>query len=88
MATKNITSIQVCKCVFEMHLEGIKPGWRFKRAVEILQTITGESTKVCQAAINREINKGIVEFGIHNSVGWLTYKGIELIKIENIISRK
>lgn len=82
IATKDITALQVCLCVFEMHNKGVQPGRRFQTVVELLATKTGASIKECQAAINREINKGKVESGIHFSMGWLTDEGITLIKFK------
>lgn len=80
MATKDISSITVCRCVAQMHRQGIKPGWRFDRVVELLAAETGEARKVCEAAIDREIRKGLVEWGIGFSIGWLTHEGIALLE--------
>ncbi|MEW7314959.1 hypothetical protein AB1E22_20005 [Buttiauxella gaviniae] len=80
MATKNISNVMVCRCVAQMHEFGIKSGYRFQNVVEQLAEETGEPRKVCEAAVNRAIDAGLVEWGIHSSLGWLTNEGIEHLK--------
>lgn len=74
----------ICRCVANMHRQEIKPGWRFQNVVEQLMRDTGESRKVCEAAVNRAIKAGLVEWGIHNSIGWLTANGISYLKATEV----
>ena len=82
MATKDITAVQVCLCVAKMHRLRVQPGLGFQKTTELLSGMTGKSKKECQAAINREIKRGLVEAGIHFSIGWLTYEEIDLVRRE------
>lgn len=84
MATKDISNMVICRCVANMHEQDIKPGWRFQNVVEQLMRDTGESKKVCEASINRAIKAGLVEWGIHNSIGWLTENGIAYLKAAEV----
>lgn len=79
MATKDISSIQVCRAVEKMHRQETILGERYQVSVELLMATTGESRKVCEAAINREIKRGLVEWGIFSSIGWLTTSGIAFL---------
>lgn len=79
MATKDISSLQVCRAVEKMHRQEVILGERYQASVELLMEVTGESRKVCEAAINREIKRGLVEWGIFSSIGWLTTSGIAFL---------
>lgn len=80
MKTKDITDLTVCKAVREIHLQKAPIGYRFSRAAELLQEQTGAPRKVCESAVNRSIDKGLVESGIHSSIGWLSNKGIAYLE--------
>ncbi|MCX9004396.1 hypothetical protein NLN86_22470 [Citrobacter portucalensis] len=79
MATKDITDLMICQAVYQIHQNCVQPGSRFSATVSLLQKSTGEPKKVCQAAINRAIGSGLVEWGIHHSIGWLTKEGINFL---------
>lgn len=79
MAIDYITCFQVCRCVAEMHKLNIKPGHRFRKVVDILSIETELSREKCALAVEREINNGFVEWGIINSIGWLTSEGISIL---------
>lgn len=82
MDVKCINYIQVCQCVAEMHKLNVKPGHRFKKTVDLLSIKTNMSREKCALAIEREINNGLVEWGVFNSIGWLTAEGISILKLE------
>lgn len=82
MATKGVTDVMICRAVYQIHQTGFLPSKRFYAALSLLQETTGQSVKECQAAINRAINSGLVDWGIHNSIGWLTKDGIKLLNDE------
>ena len=79
MATKDISSLQVCRAVEKMHHQKTVLGKRHQVFVELLMMSTGEHRKVCEAAIKREIDNGLVEWGIVASIGWLTASGIDFL---------
>ncbi|MGH1408782.1 MAG: hypothetical protein ACRAUW_04470 [Aeromonas sp.] len=80
MATKDISTLQVCLAVAEMHRQRIRCGMRFEYAVTLLEQSTGQPTKVCKNAIYREVDRKMVEWGIYRSIGWLSHQGIAYLQ--------
>lgn len=75
---KDITDRQVCEAVAE-RLQRQAAGI-YARASHVLQERTGQPLKVCDRAIERAANRGLVDWGVHSDGCWLTKAGLEMLK--------
>jgi hypothetical protein len=83
MATKHITDIQVCKAYAEYRKLIARDQWcNHEFPYEILHRITGQPGKVCYRAMERAEMRGYIDYGVSLRTGWLTDKGLMLIKEE------
>ncbi|EPH5256782.1 hypothetical protein ACS0KS_002609 [Vibrio cholerae] len=76
MATKDISEIEVLTAV------GMLNGTEFKEAktaIEALQKYKNEPENVCISAIEREVKKGNVDYGVSINQPFLTQKGIKTL---------
>lgn len=82
MAMKDISDKQVCEAYSnrisirnETPIE-VSIRWPY----EILQEMTGQLEKVCYRAMQRACDRGYINYGVSLRTGWLTEKGIALLK--------
>lgn len=73
MATKDISDAQVCRAFAEYKLTGAWP-------YETLENMTGQPFKVCLRAMERAVERGLVDYGVSLRTGWLTDAGKKLIE--------
>lgn len=73
MSRKDITDYQVCRAYAIWKQTGIFPD-------ELLQEWTNQPKKICYAAIQRVESHGLIDCGVSLRSGWLTAKGLELLK--------
>lgn len=79
--TADITTLAVLVAVDRYHrsLKGTLPGLPgvpFKRPVKALTEATGCHEKVAMRAIEREIDRNYIEWGVNPFIGWLTPEGL------------
>lgn len=75
MATKDVTDLMVCRACKQFH--GTHGG---PFVNEILQAQTGEPLKVCDRAMERSQERGLIDCGVSLRTAWVTAKGEELLK--------
>ncbi len=75
MATKDISDAQVCRA-YHLWIEEGRNRWPY----EYLMEWTGEPLKVCERAMERAVDRDLVEYGVTMRSGWLTSKGRELLE--------
>lgn len=77
MARKDITDLMVCKAYQEARTMPIpfRP-WPY----DLLTQWTGEPIKVCERAMERAYEHGLIEVGVSVRSGWLTEKGLQLLR--------
>ena len=78
MARKDITDLMVCKAYQEARKPPILRLWPY----DLLSEWTGEPVKVCHRAMERAVMHGLIEVGVSVRAGWLTEKGIQLLRDE------
>jgi hypothetical protein len=78
VATKDITDVAVCEAYRDARRLREEGGVVFPG--ELLQMRTGECTKVCVAAMQRAVGRGLVECGVALAGGRLTAAGEELLR--------
>jgi hypothetical protein len=74
MARKDISDKQVVEAYLRSKTEGRWP-------YEILQEITEQCEKVCYRAMERAYIRGYIDYGTSLRSGWVTEKGMELLRI-------
>lgn len=79
MATKDISDRQVCEAIAERQRR-VRDGQRAP-ASHVLHEQTGQPLKVCDRAIERAANRGLVDWGLHSDGSWLTPAGEKLLTI-------
>jgi hypothetical protein len=75
MARKDVTDRMVVDAYNWGRELGIRP-------LAFLKQTTGEPEKVCWRAMERAYDHGLIECGVSLDSGWITEKGMELIKRE------
>ena len=80
MATKDITDIQVILAFIESR----KPNIIGKYPYDFLMEETGQPFKVCYRAMERAEGRGYIDCGVSLRTGWVTDKGYEYLKQNNI----
>jgi hypothetical protein len=84
MSTKDVTDKMVCDAYAEMHRQRDqgrgKPWADYEFPYVILMRMTGECEKVCYRAMQRACDRNLIEYGVSLRTGWLTDKGLALIK--------
>ena len=75
MSRQNVTDLMVCKAYAE--IRAIKT---LLFPYDLLALWTGEPEKVCFRAMERAFNHGLIEYGVSLRSGWLTEKGLQLLK--------
>ncbi|MCJ0804081.1 hypothetical protein [Vibrio vulnificus] len=76
MATKDISEIEVLVAVGMLNCFKCKEE---KTAIEALQKYKNEPEKVCISAIEREVKKGNVDYGVSINYPFLTKKGVKTL---------
>lgn len=71
MSRRNVPDVLVCKAVAEWH--GANPTGLFPP--QLLALWTGEPEKVCLAAMERSLQRGLIECGVSLRTAWLTDMG-------------
>jgi len=80
MARKDISDKQVCEAYAEYRRILLGQPCFIKWPYEILHEMTGQPEKVCYAAMERAHARGYVEYGVSLRAGFLTDKGMDLLK--------
>lgn len=79
MATKDITDRKVVEaCVKLLSGEQREVG-KCTGIIDLLQSMTGQSEKVCLRAAERAQERGLIESGVSIHWAWATEKGKELL---------
>lgn len=84
MARKDISDQLVCLIYSWRHamiLQGTDPPW----PTQLLVIQTGEPEKVCEAAMERAADHGLIEYGVSLRSGWLTEAGRALADDANTL---
>lgn len=76
MATKDISDRQVCEAYRDSRAADPRMFW----PEELLMQRTGQCEKVCFSAMNRADDRGLIEYGVSLRSGWLTDRGMALLK--------
>lgn len=71
MKRSDISDLMVCQAVAAYRSAGCTP----PRPVAILMEMTGAPAKVCMRAIDRAIERGLIDWGVNPYIGWLTEAG-------------
>ena len=79
MSTKDVTDLMVCEAYALKRKEYDETG-DYSFPYETLMIRTGECFKVCYRAMERACNRGLIEYGVSLRTGWLTDKGLALVK--------
>ncbi len=77
MARKDVTTRMVMSAVY------LARGTPWFTAWDLLGFFSGECSKVCIAAISREIDRGLLTYGVNICLPFFTEKGMEWIE-ENL----
>jgi hypothetical protein len=75
MARKNISDKAVCEA-YRAYAEDPSRN----SPERYLMTLTGEAEKVCWAAMERALERGLIDYGVSLRAGWLTEKGKALLE--------
>lgn len=78
MARKDISDKQVCKAYSESKKCNKFP-------YELLTEWTGQPEKVCISAMERAYDRGYIEYGVSLRSGWLSEKGLALLKDKSTV---
>lgn len=89
--TADITTLAVLTAVdaYNRHLKGVLPGLpnsKYQRPCAAIMAASGCHEKVAMRAIEREIDRGFIEWGVNPYIGWLTPEGqarLAELKINN-----
>lgn len=77
MSRKDISDLDVCRA----YRDSAASKWALY-PYELLKHWTGEPFKVCYQAMERADDRRLVEYGVSLRMGWLTEKGLEMLKRE------
>ena len=75
MSTKDVTDLDVCRAYVDARAV------EFRRyPYQFLAERTGQPEKVCYRAMERADRHGLIEYGVSLRTGWLTEKGLALLR--------
>ena len=76
MVRKDISNFQVVAAYAAKGVDNWDGVWPY----EAIAKATGQPEKVCYAACERAYRDGLIEYGVSLRAGWLTEKGLALLK--------
>lgn len=80
MSVKNVSDKDVCRAVADFRAAGMKGPWPY----ELLAQRTGQPEKVCFRAMERAVNRGLLEYGVSVRTAWLTDNGEALLASDRV----
>ena len=75
---KDISDLQV--------LDAYRFGYGSASPLENLMRFSGQPRKVCLRAMERAVDRGLIDYGVSLDTGWLTDKG-KLLLAEDLVQR-
>lgn len=83
MAMKDISDKQVVQAYIDCKPDGLWGPYmanQRKYPYQLLAQLTGQSEKVCYKCCERADDRGYIDYGVSLRTGWVTDKGMELLK--------
>ena len=82
MARRHVPTLMVLNAIRLMRTPYEEDRRPRRNSVEILMAESGECEKVCYAALHRDSDRGLLDYGVSIRWPWLTPKGQEMLEEE------